>query len=100
MGILHVLVNALYVTIGIVAGHVLAWLLRVERRRVIRIRFVLIVALCAFALGWAITLLTPDSIHLGGGIAVGIPAGFLVSLGSRMRSKPAPGGARSPGPRR
>lgn len=100
MGILHVLVNALYVAIGIVAGHVLAWLLRVERRRVIRTRFVLIVALCAVALGWAVTLLTPDSVHLGGGIAVGVPIGFLVSLGSRMRSKPSAGGPGSPGPRR
>lgn len=95
MGILHVLVNALYVTVGIVAGNVVALLLRIERRSVVRLPFVVALLVVALVVGLLVTLLTPDTVHVGAGLLVGLPIGVLTALFSRLRSKPG-GAAKTP----
>lgn len=88
MGILHVLVNQLYVAVGIVAGNVVALLLRIERRSVVRLPFVVVLLVVALVVGLLITLSTPDTVHVGTGVLLGIPIGVLTALLSRVRSKP------------
>ncbi len=95
--VLHALLNAAYVGIGIVGGRFLAWVTRVERRYVVRPPFILILVLVAVLLSLLITTLTADSRHILLGIVLGVGAGFGTAFWSRRHAKaPAPRSQQAP----
>ncbi len=86
---LHVLLNATYVSVGIVVARYLAWKTGVERRYAVRRQFVLLLLLIALVFSVLITALTPDSRHLVLGIAAGLAAGLATAFWSRGQAGPA-----------
>jgi len=86
---LHVLLNATYVSVGIVVARFLAWKTGVERRYAVRRQFVLVLLLIALVFSVVITALTPNSRHLVLGIAAGLAAGLGTAFWSRGQAGPA-----------
>jgi len=87
--LLHLLLNATYVSAGIVGGRLLAWGTGAERRFLVRSRFVLILLPVAVVFAVLLTAFTPDSTHLVLGIAGGLAAGFATAYWSRGQAGPA-----------
>lgn len=87
--VFHVLLNATYVSVGIVVGRFLAWKMGVERRYAVRRQFVLVFLLIALVFSVLITALTPNSTHLVMGIVGGLAAGFGTAFWSRGQAGPA-----------
>lgn len=99
--LLHLLLNATYVAIGMVAGLFLAWATRVERRYRIRWQFVRVLLLAAIALSLLITNQLTDAEHFWASIVSGIVVGFLTAFLSRRQAQSdPPGGTRGESSRR
>ncbi|MCB1007283.1 MAG: hypothetical protein KDB94_00150 [Acidobacteria bacterium] len=81
--LLHLLLNTSYVAIGMAVGLVVAWMAKLERRFVLRKRYLLRLLLIAVALALLITLLTDDLGHF----AIGAALGFLAGIGTAYLSR-------------
>lgn len=88
--LLHLLLNATYVALGMVAGVFLAWVTRVERRYKIRWQFVRVLLLAAIALSLLITSQLTDSEHFWASVLSGVVAGFGTAFWSRRQAQPEP----------
>lgn len=88
--VLHLLLNATYVSIGIVVGRFLAWRMGVERRYRVRSPFVLILLLLAILCSVLITVFVSDPPHFWTSIVGGLAVGFGTAYWSRRQAKPAP----------
>lgn len=86
--ILHVLLNAAYVSVGIVLGRFLAWATGVERRYRIRSEFIFVFVVLAVVTSLLITTLTADPAHFVLSILGGLAGGFVSALWSRRQAQP------------
>jgi len=93
---LHLLLNTTYVALGMAVGLVVAWKVGLERRFVVRKRFLLRLLLVAVVLAGLITLLTDDVGHFVIGGLLGLLAGFASAYLSRAQAKPGDGSGGSP----
>lgn len=85
--LLHLLLNTAYVAIGMALGLVVAWKVGLERRFVVRRRFLILLLIVALALGGLVTLLTADTGHFVIGGILGLLAGVGTAFLSRAQAK-------------
>ncbi len=86
--LLHLLLNATYISFGMVVGRLLAWVTRVERRYSIRWSFVRALLLTALGLSLLITTQVVGDLHLEASILGGLLIGFGSSFVSRRQAVP------------
>lgn len=86
--ILHVLLNAAYVSVGIVLGRFLAWATGVERRYRIRSEFILVFVVLAVVTSLLVTSLASDPAHFVLSVLGGLAGGFVSALWSRRQAQP------------
>lgn len=86
-GLLHLLLNTIYVGFGMVVALLLAWKLRLERRFVVRTPFLYRLLLLAVAFAGLLTLLAPGSDRFAAAAVVGLLVGFGAAYLSRAQAK-------------